>query len=92
MLAWSRTSRARGSALRPRASISSWNGFKRFRVAAGENEIGPGPGQGAGEILAQAAAGAGDNGDFSGQIKKRIVQSGFVMVVKTTLKGPVPCA
>ena len=33
-----------------------------IEMAAGEDEVGAGFGQGAGEVLAQAAAGAGDEG------------------------------
>ena len=42
---------------------------QRRRVAAGDHEVSPRPRQRTAEVLAQAAAGAGDNGDFARQIK-----------------------
>lgn len=53
--------------------------------AAGENEICSGIGKGAGEVLAEAAAGAGDDGDASGEIEVvRGLVHEFVPGVRTT--------
>ena len=42
---------------------------QRLARAAGENKIGSGAGQCAREVLAKAAAGAGDDGDLAGEIE-----------------------
>ncbi len=41
-----------------------------FAAAAGEDEVGSGAGEGAGEVLAEAAAGSGDEGDLAGEVEE----------------------
>ncbi len=44
---------------------------KRGRVAAGDDQVRTGTGERAAHVLAESAAGAGDEGDFAGKIKGR---------------------
>ena len=44
--------------------------FERSERAAGDGEVGAGAGQRAGELLAEAAAGAGDEGGFAGEVER----------------------
>ena len=46
-------------------------------MAAGEDEIGAGFGESAGEMLAEAAAGAGDDGDLPGKIEEIVAGNGI---------------
>ena len=43
---------------------------QRCRVAAGDDQVRTGPRKRAAKVLSQAAAGAGDDGDFAGEIKQ----------------------
>ena len=43
--------------------------FERIERAAGNGDVGAGTGQGAGELLAEAAAGAGYEGGFAGKVE-----------------------
>ena len=45
-----------------------------FALAAGEDEIGAGFGESASEVLAETAAGAGDDGDFTSEVEKIFVR------------------
>ena len=69
MLACSRTSSSTQATRRPSASHFVGERFERGARAAGDGEIGAGAGQGAGELLAEAAAGAGDEGGFAGEVE-----------------------
>ena len=50
---------------------------ERVDFAAGEDEVGAGFGEGAGEMLAEAAAGAGDDGDLAGEIEEVVAGNGI---------------
>ena len=46
-----------------------------FATAAGEDQVGSGFGQCASEILAEAAAGSGDQSDLAGEVKERVAHA-----------------
>ena len=70
MLAWSRTSSATGRPGGRALRSLSANGREVVHVAAGEDQIGSGARESAGEVLAEAAAGAGHERDLSGEIEE----------------------
>ena len=84
---WSRTSSSSATARRPRASISASKGARVSRLAAGEDEVGAGVGERAGEVLAEAAAGAGDEGDLAGEIEEMLAHALLRLRFATVSRG-----
>ena len=69
------TRRRRGG----RALRSPLEGVSESVVAAGEDEVGAGAGERAGEVLAEAAAGSGDEGDSAGEVEELRVGGGNLL-------------
>ena len=79
MLSARRTSSAQRQCPAAQGLDFGLEGRQRGRVAAGDHQVRPGPGQRPAEVLAQPAAGAGDDGDLAGEIKRVVVHISFAV-------------